>query len=60
VQIDQAFLSIATRVAADPLLRSFAEIPDVESTLQGILTQLDTCQAALHQFLELKRSLFPR
>lgn len=48
------------RVLADPLLRSLADIPNIEQTLTGMLTQLDVCQKALFQFLEVKRSLFPR
>jgi hypothetical protein len=51
---------VLARVSADPLLRSFAEIPSIDKNLEGLLLLLNACQNALFQFLELKRSLFPR
>ena len=58
--VDDAFKSQMARIAADPLLRSFADIPNVEKGLSDMLSQLDICQKALFHFLEEKRSLFPR
>jgi Dynein heavy chain, N-terminal region 2 len=60
IQVDTAFKGILARVAADLLLRSFAEVPAIDTTLAGLLSVLEACQNALHQFLELKRSQFPR
>ena len=55
-----AFRSTLTHISADPLLRTFADIPDIDKTLESLLASLDACQTALYEFLELKRSQFPR
>lgn len=60
VQVDDAFRGVLASIAADPLLRSFSQVPGIESKLSTMLTQLDACQAALLDFLEAKRSVFPR
>jgi Dynein heavy chain, N-terminal region 2 len=60
LQVHSTFMGMLTRIAADPLLRSFAEVPGIETTLDKLLQVLEGCQNALYQFLELKRSQFPR
>lgn len=55
-----AYRGILNRIRADPLVRSFAEVPDIDRTMASLLSTLDGCQTALYQFLELKRSQFPR
>ena len=60
VQVDTSFKSIMARIAADPLVRTFSDVPGIEKTLEGLLASLDACQNALFEFLELKRSVFPR
>lgn len=60
MQVDAAFKAITARIAADPLLRTFAEEAGIDKTLAALLTSLDACQNALFQFLEQKRLLFPR
>jgi hypothetical protein len=59
-KVDEAFKAILRAIADDPLLRTFSELPGIEAELDGMLTQLDACQTALIEFLETKRSLFPR
>jgi dynein heavy chain 2, cytosolic len=45
---------------ADKKVVSFADIPGIRDRLPGMTTQLDACQRALSDFLEEKRSFFPR
>lgn len=42
------------------LVVSFAEIPGIRDKLPQMAQQLDVCQRALSEFLEDKRSSFPR
>lgn len=42
------------------LVVSFAEIPGIRDKLPQMAQQLDVCQRALSDFLEDKRSSFPR
>lgn len=60
MQVDESFRHVVNGIAADPLLRTFSEVPDIQAKLEGMLHQLDACQTALLEFLEAKRSLFPR
>jgi len=59
-QVDESFRHVLNSIAADPLLRTFSEIHEIQAKLEGMLNQLDACQTALLEFLEAKRSLFPR
>ena len=47
-------------IEGNPLLVHFADVPRVIDTLPQMLTQLEICQKALANFLEEKRSTFPR
>jgi hypothetical protein len=60
LQVDEGFRGVLAGISTDPLLRTFSEQPSIESTLASMLTQLECCQAALLEFLEAKRSEFPR
>lgn len=60
VQVDDSFRGILAAIAVDPLLRAFAELPGISHKVATMLPQLDACQSALLEFLEAKRSLFPR
>ena len=42
------------------LVVTFAEIPGIREKLPQMAQQLDVCQRALSEFLEDKRSSFPR
>ena len=47
-------------IGADPKVVSLCAIPGLKDTLDTILSQLDMCQKALNDYLEEKRSKFPR
>ncbi|XP_064482982.1 cytoplasmic dynein 2 heavy chain 1-like [Ornithodoros turicata] len=54
------FRAILDSVAKDDRIVLLANIPGLLSTLNNLTDQLGRCQRALNQFLELKRSKFPR
>lgn len=47
-------------IGTDPKVLSLTSIPGLKDTLDTILSQLDRCQKALNDYLEEKRSKFPR
>jgi len=59
-RIDTEFRSIMKDVAANPQVLALTTIPDIASTVTSMVEQLDRCQKALNDFLEEKRSKFPR
>ena len=59
-RIDSEFRGIMKEVAENPNVISITTIPDLRSTVHSMLEQLDRCQKALNDFLEEKRSKFPR
>mmetsp|Transcript_17017 Transcript_17017/g.54247 ORF Transcript_17017/g.54247 Transcript_17017/m.54247 type:complete len:3325 (+) Transcript_17017:156-10130(+) len=59
-KIDTEFRQLMSSIESDPLVTSFAEMPRLRDTLPQMVNQLDICQRALSDFLEEKRSMFPR
>ena len=59
-RIDSEFRAIMKEVAENPNVLAITSIPDLKSTVHSMLEQLDRCQKALNDFLEEKRSKFPR
>ncbi|KAL3130926.1 hypothetical protein ABBQ38_000251 [Trebouxia sp. C0009 RCD-2024] len=58
--VDDQLRQLLSGIEADPMVIHFADIPRIMETLQQMLQQLDICQKALSNFLEDKRSAFPR
>ena len=61
--VDEDFRDIMRNVEADPKLFGLVDPHvhrDIRRTLETMLDQLDRCQKALSDFLEEKRSAFPR
>ena len=59
-RIDSDFRGIMGEVKANPLIVGLASIPNLTSTVQSMNDQMDRCQRALNDYLEEKRSRFPR
>jgi len=59
-RVDDEFKQVMGGIEGNPLLVHFADVPRVMDTLPQMLTQLEICQKALANFLEEKRSTFPR
>eukprot|EP00899_Mesostigma_viride_P029629 jgi/Mesvir1/9851/Mv22388-RA.1 len=59
-RVDDEFRNLMGGIRRDPLVVSFAEIPRLLDTLPPMAEQLERCQKALSDFLEEKRSHFPR
>ncbi|XP_057314672.1 cytoplasmic dynein 2 heavy chain 1-like isoform X2 [Hydractinia symbiolongicarpus] len=59
-RVDEDFRSIMFDVANDNRLVSLVSRPGIRNLLITLLDQLQRCQKSLNEFLEEKRSLFPR
>ncbi|XP_033632471.1 cytoplasmic dynein 2 heavy chain 1-like isoform X2 [Asterias rubens] len=59
-RVDDDFRSIMMDVARDSRVLSLVGRPGLRNTLTTLLDQLQRCQKALNEFLEEKRSMFPR
>ena len=59
-RVDDEFRQLMSTVEGNPLVVSFADMAGLQKSLPQMVTQLDICQKALADFLEEKRSLFPR
>ena len=59
-RVDGEYVSIMMGVGTNPKVVSLCDIQGLKETLDTILSQLDVCQKALNDFLEEKRSRFPR
>ncbi|XP_071951365.1 cytoplasmic dynein 2 heavy chain 1-like isoform X2 [Antedon mediterranea] len=59
-RVDEDFRSIMMDVTRDNRLLSFVARPGLRNTLVTELDQLQRCQKALNEYLEEKRSVFPR
>ena len=58
--VDDEFRSTMFEIRSDSRVVSFADIRGVCDKLSSMIDQLDRCQKALSDFLEQKRSKFPR
>ena len=59
-KVDREFQGLLGRVARDPNVKAFADMPSIDTQLTSMLAQLEHCQKALLDFLEERRSVFPR
>ncbi|XP_022103094.1 cytoplasmic dynein 2 heavy chain 1-like isoform X1 [Acanthaster planci] len=59
-RVDDDFRNIMMDVARDNRVLSLVGRPGLRNTLVALLDQLQRCQKALNEFLEEKRSIFPR
>ncbi|XP_042221258.1 cytoplasmic dynein 2 heavy chain 1-like isoform X2 [Homarus americanus] len=59
-RVDDDFKSIMSDVARDNKVVSLCRINGIRNTLATLLDQLARCQKSLNEFLEEKRSAFPR
>ena len=59
-QVDMDFKSIMSDVSKDNRVVSLCRIKGIRATLSTLLDQLGRCQKSLNEFLEEKRSAFPR
>lgn len=59
-RVDGEYVSIMMGIGTNPKVVSLCDIQGLKETLDTILSQLDVCQKALNDFLEEKRSKFPR
>ena len=59
-KVDRDFQALMATVARDPNVKSLADRPGLNASLKAMATQLEHCQKALMEFLEERRSLFPR
>jgi dynein heavy chain 2 len=59
-KLDQSFRNVMEVLAEKPNISTLAQIEGLESTLDTIQEEQEKCQKALNEFLEVKRSKFPR
>ena len=59
-RIDDDFRSIMASISSDSRVTSITSYPSIKSVLTTLSDQLERCQKALNEFLELKRSKFAR
>ena len=59
-RIDDEYRNIMIGVGMDPKVISLCSISGLKDTLDMLIDQLERCQKALNDFLEEKRSKFPR
>ncbi|CAG4940523.1 unnamed protein product [Colias eurytheme] len=59
-KVDQGFKQVARIIEADPRLSALLQSTKLQSMLDTISDQLNACQSALNQYIDEKRSIFPR
>jgi dynein heavy chain 2, cytosolic len=59
-RIDDEYRNIMLGIGMDSKVISLCNIPGLKDTLDTLIDQLERCQKALNDFLEEKRSKFPR
>ncbi|XP_053600523.1 cytoplasmic dynein 2 heavy chain 1 [Plodia interpunctella] len=59
-KVDQGFRQVARIFEADPRLSALLQSSRLQSMLDSISEQLVSCQSALNQYIDEKRSIFPR
>ncbi|XP_052751641.1 cytoplasmic dynein 2 heavy chain 1 isoform X2 [Galleria mellonella] len=59
-KVDQAFRQVSRILEADSRLSALMQSSRLQTTLDSISEQLLVCQSALNQYIDDKRSIFPR
>lgn len=59
-RVDREFQTLMTTISREPGVKAFADRPGLGGSLKNMATQLEHCQRALMEFLEERRSQFPR
>ena len=59
-RVDVEFRSIMGDVGEDPYVYRLSQVPNFKDSLVEMIDQLERCQKALNDFMEAKRSVFPR
>ncbi|KAM3968298.1 LOW QUALITY PROTEIN: dynein cytoplasmic heavy chain beethoven [Aphomia sociella] len=59
-KVDQGFKQATRILEADPRLSALLQSSRLQSMLDSISEQLHVCQSALNQYIDEKRSIFPR
>ncbi|KAJ0179270.1 hypothetical protein K1T71_004982 [Dendrolimus kikuchii] len=59
-KVDQGFRQVTRIVESDPRLSALLQSSRVQSMLDSISEQLHACQSALNQYIDEKRTIFPR
>lgn len=59
-RIDSEFRAIMDDLQVNPNVLNLATVPNLKDSVKVMLDQLERCQKALNDFLEQKRSKFPR
>jgi hypothetical protein len=59
-KLDASFRTIMKQLSDAPKLQTLYDIEGLENTLDTINEEQERCQKALNDFLEVKRSKFPR
>ncbi|XP_034825556.2 cytoplasmic dynein 2 heavy chain 1 [Maniola hyperantus] len=59
-KVDQGFKQVTRIIESDPRLSALVQSPRLQPMLDAISEQLNACQSALHEYIDEKRSIFPR
>ncbi|XP_068628065.1 cytoplasmic dynein 2 heavy chain 1 [Battus philenor] len=59
-KVDQGFRQVARILESDPRISALMQSARLQPTLDAITEQLNSCQSALNQYIDEKRSIFPR
>ncbi|CAF4954820.1 unnamed protein product [Pieris macdunnoughi] len=59
-KVDQGFKHVARIVETDPRLSALIQSSRLQPMLDSISEQLNACQSALNQYIDEKRTIFPR
>ncbi|CAH2091876.1 unnamed protein product [Euphydryas editha] len=59
-KVDQGFRQVARIIESDPRLSTLLQSTRAQTMLDTISEQLNACQSALNEYIDEKRSIFPR
>ncbi|XP_052738057.1 cytoplasmic dynein 2 heavy chain 1 isoform X2 [Bicyclus anynana] len=59
-KVDQGFKQVTRVIESDPRLSALVQSPRLQPMLDAISEQLNACQSALNDYIDEKRSIFPR